>query len=73
VRGKSPKPYSMGYAGQCLSLARRDGVIQMVRRDDTPRNAFIAGAPAAFVKERICRYAKFGSRTAIYAWIGAGG
>ncbi len=72
VSGREPKRYSMGYVGQAVSLGRHDGVIQMVRRDDSPRDLHISGRSAAFVKERICRYAKRGTRTAVYSWVKAG-
>lgn len=70
VRGHKPKPHSMGYVGEALSLGRHDGLIQAVRRDDGVRRMFIAGRPAAVAKEQISRYAKYGSRTTNYAWIG---
>ncbi|MEU1431363.1 FAD-dependent oxidoreductase [Nocardia sp. NPDC005746] len=73
ITGRAPKPFSMGYTGQALSLGRRNGLVQASRRDDTPRRLFIAGRLAAISKESINRYAKYGSRTANYAWLpGAG-
>jgi NADH dehydrogenase FAD-containing subunit len=69
VNGRSPKPYSMGYAGQVVSLGRHDGLLQTSRRDDTPRRFYFAGRTAAALKEQICRYAKRGSRTATYVWL----
>ena len=54
-----PKPFSMGYTGQALSLGR----------DDTPRRLYIAGRTAAMTKEAVNRYARHGSRTARYGWI----
>ncbi|MET7441021.1 NAD(P)/FAD-dependent oxidoreductase [Streptomyces sp. NPDC004082] len=71
VEGRDPIPYSMGYAGQVLSLGRRDGLMQASRRDDTALRLFIGGRTAAVGKERVCRYAKFGARTATYAWLRA--
>jgi NADH:ubiquinone reductase (H+-translocating) len=69
IKGREPKPYSMGYTGQALSLGRRDGLVQASRRDDTVRRLYIAGRGAAMVKERVCRYARYGARTANYAWL----
>ena len=69
IKGRKLKPYSMGYTGQALSLGRRDGILQMSRRDDTPTRIFIAGRPAAAAKESVNRYAKYGSRTARYGWL----
>lgn len=70
IAGREPKQFSMGYTGQALSLGRRDGLVQASRRDDTPRRLYVSGRLAAFGKEAINRYAKYGSRTANYAWLG---
>jgi NADH dehydrogenase FAD-containing subunit len=69
IEGREPKPYSMGYAGQGVSLGRRDGLLQAARRDDSVRRLYFAGRAAAVGKERVCRYALFGARTATYAWL----
>ncbi|WOC12228.1 NAD(P)/FAD-dependent oxidoreductase [Gordonia sp. MP11Mi] len=69
VKGRKMKPFSMGYTGQALSLGRRNGVLQLCRRDDTPRRLFISGRLGAVSKESINRYAKFGPRTTKYAWL----
>ncbi|WP_246023858.1 NAD(P)/FAD-dependent oxidoreductase [Nocardia yunnanensis] len=69
IGGRTPKPFSMGYTGQALSLGRRDGLVQAARRDDTLRRLHISGRLAAVSKELVNRYAKFGARTAIYAWV----
>ncbi|MGW4536122.1 NAD(P)/FAD-dependent oxidoreductase [Nocardia sp. NPDC004340] len=69
IAGRAPKRFSMGYTGQALSLGRRDGVVQASRRDDVPRRLYVSGRLAAFSKESINRYAKYGSRTANYAWL----
>ncbi|MFF0541364.1 NAD(P)/FAD-dependent oxidoreductase [Nocardia thailandica] len=69
TRGRRLKPYSMGYAGQALSLGRRDALVQVCRRDDSPTPLYLAGRTAALTKESIVRYAKYGARTARYAWL----
>jgi NADH dehydrogenase FAD-containing subunit len=69
IRGRKPEPYSMGYTGQALSLGRRDGLVQVSRRNDAVRRLYFAGRAAAVTKERVCRYARFGARTATYAWL----
>ncbi|MGV9834200.1 NAD(P)/FAD-dependent oxidoreductase [Nocardia niigatensis] len=66
---KKPKPYSMGYTGQALSLGRKNGLVQASSRDGQVRWLYISGRIAAVSKEYISRYAKFGSRTATYAWL----
>ncbi|MCD0449263.1 FAD-dependent oxidoreductase [Actinocorallia sp. API 0066] len=69
LTGRRPAPYSMGYAGQAISLGRRDAVIQTTRRDDSPRGLHLAGRAAAVAKETIVRYARTGARTAVYGWL----
>ncbi|MFD9858828.1 NAD(P)/FAD-dependent oxidoreductase [Streptomyces alboflavus] len=69
IRGREPEPYSMGYFGTGLTLGRRDGVIQLSRRDDSARRQYLAGRPAVLVKEGATSGAKYGSRTATIAWL----
>ena len=42
--------------GQCISVGRSAGTIQLAHKDDTPLNLYIGGRAAAFVKEQVCRY-----------------
>lgn len=51
-RPVSAKP--VGYAIQCISLGRRDGVIQFVTPDDRARSAAVTGRLGARVKELVC-------------------
>ncbi|WP_435969463.1 NAD(P)/FAD-dependent oxidoreductase [Streptomyces sp. Qhu_M48] len=53
LRGEEPEPLSFGYRFQCVSLGRRDGVIQFVRPDDSPRDRLLTGRPAATFKELV--------------------
>ncbi|OYD61286.1 NAD(P)/FAD-dependent oxidoreductase [Rhodococcus sp. OK302] len=69
IKGCKPKPYSMGYVGQVLSLGRKNAVVQASRRDDRVRRLYVTGRLAAITKELVCRYAKYGPRTAIYVWL----
>jgi NADH dehydrogenase FAD-containing subunit len=52
----SPNPFPFAYLLQCVSLGRRQGLVQFVHGDDRPREQVITGRLAAFVKEAICRY-----------------
>ncbi|WUH99046.1 FAD-dependent oxidoreductase [Spirillospora sp. NBC_00431] len=54
--GREPKPFRFRYFIQCVSLGRRDGVIQAVRWDDSPVGLILRGRSAAFVKEFVCRF-----------------
>ncbi|QOD45214.1 FAD-dependent oxidoreductase [Clavibacter zhangzhiyongii] len=55
LAGETPVPFSAGFVAQCLSLGRRDGLIQAVTADDRPRRLALTGRPAALVKEAVCR------------------
>jgi NADH dehydrogenase FAD-containing subunit len=56
--GKLPST-PLGYVHQCISLGRRDAVIQMVTPDDRARPAAPGGRLAAAYKELICRGAAY--------------
>ncbi|MFE0918319.1 NAD(P)/FAD-dependent oxidoreductase [Streptomyces nigra] len=52
--GKLPK-VPLRYFNQCVSLGRRQGLIQYVTGDDRPVRAVLTGRIAAFYKELICK------------------
>ncbi len=56
VRGHTPLPFRFADAAYCVSLGRRDGVVDLRYGDGSPRERVFTGRFAAFVKERICRY-----------------
>ncbi|MEV4236732.1 FAD-dependent oxidoreductase [Nocardia sp. NPDC049737] len=51
--GKVPDA-PIGYASQCISLGRRDGIVQKVTPDDQPTSTVITGRMGARIKELIC-------------------
>ncbi|WP_028934003.1 NAD(P)/FAD-dependent oxidoreductase [Pseudonocardia spinosispora] len=53
--GKEPKALRFRYVNQCISLGRRDGLIQFVHADDSPREGVITGRFAALYKETVVR------------------
>ncbi|WP_232665548.1 NAD(P)/FAD-dependent oxidoreductase [Pseudonocardia sp. TRM90224] len=55
IAGKPGSPHLPRYYLQNLSLGRRDGLIQVLHRDDSPRNAVLTGRPAAAFKEAVVR------------------
>ncbi|MGW4791323.1 NAD(P)/FAD-dependent oxidoreductase [Nonomuraea sp. NPDC004297] len=57
--GKVPNG-SVGYFNQCVSLGRREGLIQYVTDDDRSRPAVLTGRLAAAYKELICKSAAWG-------------
>lgn len=55
IRGVAPPALDLGFAAQCLSMGRRDGLVIPVRPDDSPRAWSLSGRLAALAKEAICR------------------
>ncbi|GIG69142.1 NAD(P)/FAD-dependent oxidoreductase [Phytomonospora endophytica] len=51
----------LGYTQQCVSLGRRDGVIQFVTADDKAKPGLLKGRFAARYKELICKSAAWGA------------
>ncbi|MFG1699867.1 NAD(P)/FAD-dependent oxidoreductase [Nonomuraea sp. NPDC049309] len=54
--GRPAEPFRFRYLLQCVSLGRRDGLVQFVHGDDTPKERILSGRTAAWVKEQICRF-----------------
>jgi len=55
IAGTEPAVVNQAFAGQCISLGRRAGTIQLARTDDTPVNMVVGGRTAAAIKEAVCR------------------
>ncbi|NNH75574.1 FAD-dependent oxidoreductase [Nocardia uniformis] len=62
LHGKPAHPLRFRYYIQCLSLGRRDGVIQFLRADDTPTGTVLTGRSAAWFKEGVVRGAAWTAR-----------
>ncbi|MFE2290583.1 NAD(P)/FAD-dependent oxidoreductase [Streptomyces sp. NPDC059452] len=56
---KSPT-VPLRYFNQCISLGRKEGLIQYVTADDRARTAALTGRLAAFYKELVCKGAAWG-------------
>ncbi|MFI0424890.1 NAD(P)/FAD-dependent oxidoreductase [Spongiactinospora sp. 9N601] len=54
--GRTPAEFRFRYFIQCISLGRRDGVIQWVKSDDSPAKFVVTGRLGAWVKEQVCRF-----------------
>jgi NADH dehydrogenase FAD-containing subunit len=55
LTGREVPRVSLAYFNQCISLGRRDGIIQFVTADDRAKRWFITGSAAARYKELVCR------------------
>lgn len=53
--GKDPKPFRFRYVNQCISLGRRDALVQFVDRYDVPKESVLTGRLAALYKETVVR------------------
>lgn len=51
--GEEPQAFSVPVPGQCLSLGRRAGVLQLARRDDTAIAVHVGGRVGAWFKEAV--------------------
>lgn len=54
IAGQAARPVRLGFVGQCLSLGRHDGFVQLAGRDDAARPGHLGGRAAARVKEMVC-------------------
>ena len=55
LRGEEPEPFAFGFSIRCISLGRKDGLVQFVELDDTPLPRVWIRRRAAIIKELICR------------------
>jgi NADH dehydrogenase FAD-containing subunit len=56
IAGKQPANFSVGFVGECISLGRRGGIVQLARKDDTAIGVFyVGGRSMAAVKEAVCK------------------
>ncbi|MFN8088743.1 MAG: FAD-dependent oxidoreductase [Mycobacterium sp.] len=55
IGGADPSPINQAFTGECVSLGRRGGVIQIARPDDSALPLYIGGRAAATVKEAVCK------------------
>jgi hypothetical protein len=78
MRGEAPAPFDFGFAIRCVSLGRKEGLVQFVDPEDAPKAKVWTGGRAVFTKEAICRMTygvvrnelRFGVR--LYRWPGSG-
>jgi NADH:quinone reductase (non-electrogenic) len=78
LNGQEPRPFDFGFQLRCISLGRKDGLVQFVDTEDTPRPKVWTRRPAAVLKEFICRMTytvvrnelRFG--VPLYRWPGSG-
>lgn len=78
LRGDEAEALRFGFVARCVSLGRREGVVQWVAPDDAPRPRVWTGRSAVLTKEAICRATLFVVRHEVktglplYRWPGPG-
>lgn len=77
IAGTAPALLDQAFTGQCISVGRTFGTIQLARRDDTPVNLYIGGRTAASIKELVCKGTLWGLRKEAakpgwYRWLKGG-
>ncbi len=55
IAGTQPAAISQAFTGQCISLGRGAGTVQLARTDDTPLPLYVGGRAAAVIKEAVCK------------------
>lgn len=55
LHNQPQRPFQFGYAVRCLSLGRRDALVQFVDADDRPIDRIITGRAGVTIKEMILR------------------
>lgn len=73
IAGDEPKNINQAFAGQCISIGRNAGTVQLCHSDDSPRRVFIGGRTGALLKEQVCRATltfmrKEGRKPGSYFW-----
>lgn len=73
LRGKGEEPFDYADVIYCISLGRREGLVQPMRANGTPAGWIIKGRPGAFIKEGICKSVLWAIEAerrgwAFYAW-----
>lgn len=77
IAGTEPAVLNQAFTGQCISLGRKAGTIQLAHLDDRVMPLYIGGRIAATVKEAVCKgtisfLAKEARKPGSYFWIKGG-
>jgi NADH dehydrogenase FAD-containing subunit len=77
IAGTQPEAVNQAFVGQCISLGRKSGTIQLAHLDDRVLPLFIGGRSAATIKEAVCKgtvsfLAKEARKPGSYFWLKGG-
>jgi NADH dehydrogenase len=71
LAGRTPKPLRVDVDGLCISLGRKDGLVQQIDRDGKPHERVLTGRLAAMVKEGVLRGTLYGQRNPAFTYLTA--
>jgi len=77
IAGTAPAALNQAFTGQCISLGRKSGIVQLAHLDDRVVPIYLAGRTAASVKEAVCKatvsfLAREARKPGSYFWIKGG-
>ena len=77
IEGTEPAVVNQAFTGQCISLGRRAGTIQLAHLDDRVMPLYIGGRTAATIKEAVCKgtisfLAREARKPGSYFWLRGG-
>ncbi len=77
IAGAAPEPLNQAFIGECISLGRSAGLIQISHLNDEATRFYIGGRAAAQIKEAICRgtiafLSREARRPGSYFWLKGG-
>ena len=77
IAGTEPKRLNQAFTGQCISLGRGGGLVQLAHLDDTVMPLYIGGRTAAKIKEAVCKgtvsfLAREARKPGSYFWLKGG-
>ena len=77
IAGTAPAALNQAFTGQCISLGRKSGIVQLAHLDDRVVPIYLAGRTAASVKEAVCKatvsfLAREARNPGSYFWIKGG-
>jgi len=55
IAGTAPAVIDQAFAGACISLGSKSGILQFARKDDTAVNLYFSGRFVASIKEAVCK------------------
>jgi NADH:ubiquinone reductase (H+-translocating) len=77
IAGTEPAVVNQAFTGQCISLGRKAGTIQLAHLDDRVLPLYVGGRAAASIKEAVCKgtisfLAREARRPGSYFWLKGG-